>query len=136
MTGVQTCALPIWVLDEITSSLMTRFVAFYDEDKKKKEWKKFHWISTSEYLCAENSKAGVASLRFKLHEHMIPFLLLLKENFASVPFIDIVRMPSAGSIRMFEILYHESLSLTKREVYLDLDDLKMRLGVDDKYHRS
>jgi plasmid replication initiation protein len=123
---------------QIIKKLMSRVIVFEDPRKgtipiEEEAWTMFQWVSECRFIPAGRAPYGGAGVSIKLHEELKGWLLKLKKNFASVPFKEIARMPSYGSIRMFEILYHESLSLNKSTVIIRLDDLKRRLGVEDKY---
>jgi hypothetical protein len=93
----------------------------------------FQWVSRSRYLPKGRSPIGEACLEMRLHEDLRPMLLNLKSHFGSVPLLQIATMPSFTSIRVVELLYFSSYGLSKKELYLGLDELKERLGIEGKY---
>lgn len=122
----------------IIENLMTRVIVFEDPRKgtipiEEEQWRMFQWVSECRFIPAGRAPYGGAGISIKLNEELKGWLLHLKKNFASVPFKKIARMPSYNSIRIFEILYHESLSLKRAKFVLDLEGFKRRIGIEGKY---
>lgn len=85
-----------------------------------------------------NKRSGKAKIR--LDNDMIPFLFELQSHFLSYGLLNILRMKSQYSIRLYEILkaYHDWQGGTKSKIssntisfVIDIDELKRKLMVDN-----
>ena len=117
-------------IKSISKKLLSRVLEI---EINKGEWKQFQWVSSSEYKKKENSPIGLACLEIELHKKLHPFLLNLKKKFGSIPLQQIATMRSINSIRLLEIIYFQSRSVNKKEIYFDVNDLKKRLGIEGMY---
>ena len=120
------------MLEDITKRLMSRVVKV---DTPKGGWEMFQWVSKAKYVAREDpdNALGRTYLELRLHQDMRPLLLQLSKHFASIPLAQLVNLPSFNSVRLFEILYHESHQLQRHKLSFALDDLKLRLGAEGKY---
>ncbi|UCH27170.1 MAG: replication initiation protein [Trueperaceae bacterium] len=118
------------ILDEATTKLLSRVVRVEGANGG---WEKFQWVSKARYIPKEESDTGLACLDLRLHEDLRPLLLQLNKKFGSIPLEQIVSLPSFNSIRIFEILYHESYALSRSILRFELEDLKLRIGIEGKY---
>lgn len=113
---------------KVCDKLLSRVVHINTEDG----WRKFQWISCAEYK-KHDEELGGAVLELQIHQEMKPYFLELKERFANLPLYHVAHLPSFHSVHLFLILWHESHNMTRPEFYLDLEDLKERMEVNDKY---
>ncbi len=119
---------------EITERLFQRYVKIITGDNPK-GWKLLHWVSKAEYIPRDHKENihGQAYLELELHKEMQPLILQLTERFSQIPFSQLLSIPSFNSVRLFELLYADSLGLKKHKITYDLVDLKNRIGVSGKY---
>jgi plasmid replication initiation protein len=92
--------------------------------EKNKNWKKFSWLYSIEYL------DGLIILKF--HPNLEPYLLFCKENNMYTKYLleNIIDMNSKYSIRIFELTkQYEKIGYR----IFELDELKKLLGVKNKY---
>jgi plasmid replication initiation protein len=83
-----------------------------------------NWLASADYF----NKEGFVEL--EISEKLKPFLLQLKKNFTKYNLKDIISLKSAYSIRIYELLkQYEKI----KERYFELEDLKKKLGVNNKY---
>ncbi len=82
-----------------------------------------NWVSSVEIRVS-----GIISFEFS--ERLKPYLLQLKKGFTTYKLMNIIRLKSAYSIRLYELLKQYE-KLKKRT--LNVDDLKRRLGIGDEY---
>lgn len=113
-------------LPMITADLLSRVLHI---DYENGTWEQFQWVSEAKYITAREHIAGYAVLKIKLNDHLKPLLLALEAHFGSIPFEQLATLPSFYSIRILEILWHESFGGQKTEVYLELEELKKSLGL-------
>jgi plasmid replication initiation protein len=118
------------ILDDATTRLLSRVVRVEGTNGG---WEKFQWVSKARYIPKEESDTGLACLDLRLHEDLRPLLLQLNKKFGSIPLEQIVSLPSFNSIRIFEILFHESYALSRSILRFELEDLKLRIGIEGKY---
>ena len=119
-------------LRSIARKLMSRVVEVEDGHGG---WEMFQWVSRAAYVPRDkpDNPIGTAYLEVRLHEDMMPLLLELSREFASVSFAQLASFRSFHALRVFEILYHECHSFSRKTLEFDLADLKRRLGIADKY---
>lgn len=118
------------VIKQVCDKLLSRVVHI---DTGNGGWTKHQWVSRARYIPKAESDTGEAMLELKVHEDLRPMLLELSKRFSSVPFKQIASLPSNHSIRIFELLFHESYGLTKDTVHFELEILKKSLGIEGKY---
>jgi plasmid replication initiation protein len=83
-----------------------------------------NWISSAEI------KPRTGIIHFEFSERLKPYLLQLKSRFTLYKLHNILRLNSAYSIRMYELLKSHQY---KGGVVYNVEDLKTLLGVSDKY---
>jgi len=121
-------------IDSISSKLLSRVVKMVDS-RDPESWLKFQWVSKAK-LVKKNSPdnaLGQTYLELQLHNEMKPLVLELRDHFSQIPFSQLIEISSYNSVRLFEILHADSLGLKRKKVVYELDDLKARLGLIDKY---
>jgi plasmid replication initiation protein len=109
------------VVREIILSLNEKPLQIVKEDGTKLI---INWISSAEI------KPRTGIIHFEFSERLKPYLLQLKSRFTLYKLNNILRLNSAYSIRMYEFLKSYQY---KGGVYYSVDDLKLLLGVSDKY---
>ena len=110
--------------NDITTSLLRRVI--YIETGQ--GWKKFQWTTLAEYVDGASSKNG-AYVDVRLNQELEPYLIELSERFNSIPLNEALDIPSFNSLRLFELLWHDSHAGHNTVVEYLLDDLKVRLGL-------
>ncbi len=83
-----------------------------------------NWIASAEI------EMGTGIIEFEFSEKLKPYLLQLKSHFTKYNLDNILQLKSGFSIRMYELLKSHQF---QGKVEYDLEELKMLLGVDDKY---
>src|SRR5690606_23373540 len=58
-----------------------------------------------------------------------------RRDFSIIPTEQLLSFESFNSMRLFEVLYTASYAGERDELIFDVDDLKLRLGLDGKYER-
>ncbi|GIV32410.1 MAG: hypothetical protein KatS3mg030_712 [Saprospiraceae bacterium] len=79
---------------------------------------------------------GNLCVEFGFSPQMKPFLLGLKEKFTRFEFLEVARMKSGFSIRIYQMCksyYYENIRHGRNIMAVSLDELKQRLGISDKY---
>jgi hypothetical protein len=79
---------------------------------------------------------GVLCIEFGFSPQMKPFLLGLKEKFTRFEFIEVARMKSGFSIRIYQMCksyYYENIRHGRNVLAVGVRELKQRLGISDKY---
>jgi plasmid replication initiation protein len=119
-------------LRDISRKLMSRVVEIEDDHGG---WEMFQWVSNAKYVSRgkRGNKLGAAYLEIRFHKDMMPWLLELTRKFASIPFAQLASFRSLHALRLFEILYAECQTYTRKRLTFELDDLKKRLGVGQSY---
>ena len=77
----------------------------------------------------------MACIELKVHEKLKPYLLQLRRDFSIIPTEQLLSFESFNSMRLFEVLYTASYAGERSELVFDIEDLKLRLGLDGKYDR-
>jgi plasmid replication initiation protein len=113
--------------------LLKRTVYIEDEDGG---WTEFQWVSEAKYIPAKKRPDKTSVIRLRLHDNLKPYLLQLKDNYNSMPISEIIYMSSFSSLRLFEILFHDSFRGKKAVLSYELDDLKKRLGIAEGSYES
>lgn len=96
-------------------------------------WTAFQWVSRARYVPAHKHPERVSSLQITFHEDLKPYLLQLRDNFNSVPLLELLSVPSFNSARLFELLHHDSFKGQKAFLTYEIEDLKKRIGLEGKY---
>ncbi len=99
------------------------------------DWVMFQWVSEARYENGRDSKDQMACIELKIHEKLKPYLLQLRRDFSIIPTDQLLSFESFNSMRLFEVLYTASYAGERRRLTFDVDDLKLRLGLDGKYER-
>lgn len=99
------------------------------------DWVMFQWVSEARYDSGRDGKDKLACIELKIHEKLKPYLLQLRRDFSIIPTDQLLSFESFSSMRLFEILYTTSYGGEKRHLGFDVDDLKLRLGMEGKYER-
>ena len=111
-------------LKEASQALMKRLV-FIDKEGSA-DWDIYHWVTRASYRTGSEAGGG-AFIDVLFEERLKPMLVDLKANFHSYALSQIAGLQSTYSIRMYEMLLHESHGGRRRRVVFDLDELKWRL---------
>lgn len=98
------------------------------------DWVMFQWVSEARY---DNGREDgqMAAIEIKIHDRLKPYLLQLRRDFSIIPTEQLLSFESFNSMRLFEVLYTASYAGERSELIFDVDDLKLRLGLDGKYER-
>lgn len=96
-------------------------------------WTAFQWVSRARYVPAHKHPSHTATLQITFHEDLKPYLLQLRDNFNTVPLLQLLSISSFNSARLFELLHHDSFKGQKAFLTYDIDDLKKRIGLEGKY---
>lgn len=99
------------------------------------DWIMFQWVSEARYDSGRDSKDKLACIELKIHDKLKPYLLQLRRDFSIIPTDQLLSFESFNSMRLFEVLYTASYGGEKRHLDFDVDDLKLRLGLEGKYER-
>ena len=83
-----------------------------------------NWIASAEI------EMGTGVIEFEFSEKLKPYLLQLKSHFTKYNLDNILQLKSGFSIRMYELLKSHQF---QGKIEYELEELKMLLGVDDKY---
>ena len=127
--GVNTKAI-YKIAKETALSLLERTILIGGDEEG---WVAFQWVSRSRYVPAHKHPNNVSSLQITFHEDLKPYLLQLRDNFNSMPLLELLSIPSFNSARLFEVLHHDSFRGQKAFVTYDIEDLKKRIGLEGKY---
>ena len=79
---------------------------------------------------------GVLCVEFGFSPQMKPFLLGLKEKFTRFEFLEVAKMKSGFSIRIYQMCksyYYEHIRHGRNVLAVSIRELKSRLGISDKY---
>ncbi len=99
------------------------------------DWVMFQWVSEARYDSGRDSRDKLACIELKIHDKLKPYLLQLRRDFSIIPTEQLLSFESFNSMRLFEVLYTTSYGGEKRFLHFDVDDLKLRLGLEGKYDR-
>ena len=103
--------------------LLSRVVHVEQEDGG---WELFQWVNFARYV--PNSRSGNGSyVEMEFNRKLRPYIHQLSKNFNSYTLEKIAQMQSFYSVRIFEILHHDSFGGKISNLEYDLDDLKFRL---------
>ncbi|MEZ4953172.1 MAG: replication initiation protein [Saprospiraceae bacterium] len=79
---------------------------------------------------------GVLCVEFGFSPQMKPFLLGLKEKFTRFEFLEVAKMKSGFSIRIYQMCksyYYEHIRHGRNVLAVSIREFKSRLGISDKY---
>lgn len=110
-------------LRDITKQLLSRVVHVEQESG---EWEMFQWVNYAHYKPGRKSDEGTF-IEMEFNKQLTPYLQQLTRNFNSYTLEKIAGMQSFYSVRVFEILHHDSHGGRAVELEYELDDLKFRL---------
>lgn len=99
------------------------------------DWVMFQWVSEARYENGRDSRDQMACIELKIHDKLKPYLIQLRRDFSIIPTEQLLSFESFNSMRLFEVLYTASYAGERSELTFDVDDLKLRLGLDGKYER-
>ena len=99
------------------------------------DWVMFQWVSEARYENGRDNKEQMACIELRIHEKLKPYLLQLRRDFSIIPTEQLLSFESFNSMRLFEVLYTASYAGERQALTFDVDDLKLRLGLDGKYER-
>ena len=109
---------------KITAKLESRVISIKDKDKD--TLLQTSWISSAEYI----NQKGLVELSFD--PKLKPYLLALKERYTSFALLNILRLRSIYSTRIYELMkQYEKL---KKRKFL-LEDLRKILGLEENEYR-
>lgn len=120
------------IVRSTAQKLMKRTI---EVDDGKDGWTIFQWASRVRYVPGHLNDTSFSHLELQLHEDLKPFLLKLKQDFNSIPLAEMLAIPSFNSVRLFEILWHDSHALKRPQLRYKIPDLKVRLGLANKYKK-
>lgn len=94
-------------------------------------WEMFQWVNYARYVPSKDSRDG-SYIDIEFSPKLAPYIYQLSKNFNSYTLEKIAQMQSFYSVRVFEILHHDSYAGKKSRIEYDLDDLKFRLRLKYK----
>lgn len=89
-------------------------------------WEMFQWVNYARYVPSSKSRDG-SYVEMEFNRKLRPYIHQLSKNFNSYTLEKIAQMQSFYSVRIFEILHHDSFGGKIPNLEYDLDDLKFRL---------
>lgn len=119
------------LLDSVTSKKITFPTDFVLEGTRLRGH--INWVAGA---VPKYSEEGVLCVEFGFSPQMKPFLLGLKERFTRFELIEVARMKSSFSIRIFQMckaFYYENIRHGRNVMKVGVAELKERLGIKDKY---
>lgn len=119
------------LLDSVTSKKITFPTDFVLEGTRLRGH--INWVAGA---VPKYSEDGVLCVEFGFSPQMKPFMLGLKERFTRFELIEVARMKSSFSIRIFQMckaFYYENIRHGRNVMKVGVIELKERLGIKDKY---
>lgn len=92
-----------------------------------------NWVAGAVPKYDEN---GILCVEFGFSPQMKPFLLGLKERFTRFEFLEVAKMKSGFSIRIYQMCkayYFENIRHGRNVLAVSIKEFKFRLGISDKY---
>ncbi len=89
-------------------------------------WEMFQWVNFARYVPSSKSSDG-SYVEMEFNRKLKPYIHQLSKNFNSYTLEKIAQMQSFYSVRIFEILHHDSFGGKIQSLEYDVDDLKFRL---------
>ena len=99
------------------------------------DWVMFQWVSEARYENGRDNKEQMACIELKVHDKLKPYLVQLRRDFSIIPTEQLLSFEGFNSMRLFEVLYTTSYGGERQELVFDIEDLKLRLGLEGKYER-
>ena len=112
------------IADEITTGLMMKIVSIKDPNTL--QFDKFHVLSRAKYA------EGILTLKIAWEMNDIFLELQAKKNFTHYELAEFVTLTSTHAQRIYELVKQYQHS-KHREREIELSELKMMLGIEDKY---
>lgn len=112
-------------IKRITKKIMHRVIEIKDLDRNMVI--QIPWIASAEYML----NSGV--VRFQLSEKLVPYLILLKNNFTVCRLSDMMTFKSFYAIRLYELIKqyekigHRSISIVDLKIFLGIAESKYNL---------
>ena len=104
--------------------LLSRVVHIEGPDEG--SWEMFQWVNYARYFPSGKGSDG-SYIEMEFNRKLKPYIHQLSKNFNSYTLEKIAKMQSFYSVRIFEILHHDSFAGKNKNLEYDLDDLKFRL---------
>jgi hypothetical protein len=89
-------------------------------------WEMFQWVNYARYFPSSKGNDG-SYIEMEFNRKLKPYIHQLSKNFNSYTLEKIAQMQSFYSVRIFEILHHDSFGGKLPSLEYELDDLKFRL---------
>lgn len=124
MIGISSCHM-YSDMEKTTMKLVQRGISI--KDRKENKLIQVTWLSSAVY----HHNEGVIEL--KVSEHLMPYLLKLKNNFTKISLTDVMGLQSIHSVRIFELLKQKEYA-GKRTI--NLSDFRDVCGISDKKYKS
>jgi plasmid replication initiation protein len=112
------------IADEITTGLMMKIVSIKDPNTL--QFDKFHVLSRAKYA------EGILTLKIAWEMNDIFLQLQAKKNYTHYELAEFVTLTSTHAQRIYELIKQYQHS-KNREREIELSELKMMLGIEDKY---
>jgi len=122
-------------LDDLLDSITDKKISFPTEFELEGRRMRGHinWVSGA---VPRKDKRGVLCVEFGFSPQMKPFMLGLREKFTKIELLEVARMTSGFSIRIFQICksyYYEHAKYGRNVYKTGVENLKAILGIEDKY---
>lgn len=99
-------------------------------------FKAFPWLRFIEYVPVEDSDLGFSYVRLHFNEELRPWITNLRSHYAMLPIDEVLQLPSAFAIRLYEVLWHVSMGGRRPEFEMDIPSLKFALGLIERNSRD
>lgn len=119
------------LLDSVTSKKITFPTDFVLEGVRLRGH--INWVAGA---VPKSNEDGVLCVEFGFSPQMKPFMLGLKERYTRFELMEVSRMKSSFSIRIFQMCkayYYENIRHGRNKMAVGIKELKARLGIQDKY---
>lgn len=119
------------LLDSVTSKKITFPTDFVLEGVRLRGH--INWVAGA---VPKSNEDGVLCVEFGFSPQMKPFMLGLKERFTRFELMEVARMKSSFSIRLFQMckaFYYENIRHGRNTMTVGVKELKARLGIQNKY---
>lgn len=119
------------LLDSVTSKKITFPTDFVLEGVRLRGH--INWVAGA---VPKSNEDGVLCVEFGFSPQMKPFMLGLKERFTRFELMEVARMKSSFSIRLFQMCkayYYENIRHGRNTMTVGVKELKARLGIQNKY---
>ena len=119
------------LLDSITDKKISFPTQFLLEGRPLRGY--INWVAGA---VPKYDRHGTLCVEFGFSPQMKPFLLGLKQKFTRIEFLEVAKMKSGFSIRIFQMCkayYYEHQRYGRNTLRVGVSELKERLGIGDKY---